>query len=176
MTLNSYYLKNPKTKKMKTLFQIPVLFLIFFCISFKISATSTPAFSGENVEVWVYHACEEASLSGKIDLRIFSDNGPFQIVYTDESLNEVKNVLVTEGNTGEEDLENVPSGYYSIKIISAQCSLVELQVYIEVMPQPEITAELQPFCQVGTGKIIPQIFGGQEPYSYLWSNGETTRS
>jgi hypothetical protein len=51
------------------------------------------------VEVWAFNACSADIASGKIDLRINSEDGPFQIIYYDENLNEMKTCLnYKEGN------------------------------------------------------------------------------
>lgn len=60
---------------MKTLFQIQLLFISFLLFAQKVSATGVPVFSGDDVEVWVFNACSADVASGKIDLRINSEDG-----------------------------------------------------------------------------------------------------
>ncbi|MBK8080269.1 MAG: hypothetical protein IPK25_08300 [Saprospiraceae bacterium] len=138
-------------------------------------ATGVPVFSGDDVEVWVFNACSADIASGKIDLRINSEDGPFQVIYYDENLNELKNISVQEGNGGEEDLDNLMAGDYRVKVINRNCSVLEIEVNVGAISNIEIRADISPICQFGTGRIIPEITGVVEPVTYTWSNGDLTK-
>jgi len=79
-----------------------------------------------------------------------------------------------------QDLNGVGAGNYSVTIFDANdCELQEMiNIFspdeIESNPSPVIT-DVDCFGNT-TGSINVTIVGGETPYDYLWSNGETTSS
>ncbi len=77
-----------------------------------------------------------------------------------------------------QDLYGVGAGNYSVTILDANgCELIQDTIVTEPdeivsTPSPVIT-DLSCF-EDGTGSINVTIVGGENPYDYIWSNGETT--
>ena len=83
-----------------------------------------------------------------------------------------------EWNNGEtaESIDDLPEGIYIVTVTDANgCTAVE-QVTIDVID--DFSIMVTPFdvlCEGGnTGRILVIPSGGTAPYTYLWSNGETT--
>jgi PKD repeat protein len=89
------------------------------------------------------------------------------------------NLLHTQNNTYQADtINNLSAGYYIIEVTNTACGNYIDTVEI-VNPQPIQIVEniLPPTCKnSNNGSIQIQTFGGNEPYSYLWSNGDTTQN
>lgn len=102
-------------------------------------------------------------------------NGPWNYQIKDMS----GNLLHTQNNTYQADtLSNLSAGYYIIEVTNTACGNYVDTVEI-VNPQPIQIVEniLPPTCKnSNNGSIQIQTFGGNEPYSYLWSNGDTTQN
>ena len=79
-----------------------------------------------------------------------------------------------------QDLNEVGAGNYSVWIKDANDC--ELQEMINIFSPDEIESNLSPIIDSvdcfgnTTGSINVTIVGGETPYDYLWSNGETTSS
>ncbi len=131
-------------------------------------------------------------ISGNINL--INNNGDINISevnLTDENCgwsNGAIDITVENGtlpysflwSTGDdtEDIENLSEGDYSVIITDLiGCSITE-DFYIEnnshgfTFSDVNITNE---YCGSGTGIIDITISGGIQPYTYLWSTGETTQ-
>ncbi len=73
-----------------------------------------------------------------------------------------------------EDIFNVAPGSYSVTVTNAfGCRVVQFAEVenVEVLVEPVITPAT---CQRANGSIFLNVQGGQEPYSFLWSNGVVT--
>jgi outer membrane protein OmpA-like peptidoglycan-associated protein len=145
--------------------------------------------------------------AGKYSLTVTDANGFQQIIETPISqptkftakVLEVRNILCHGENTGavnidveggvqpyryrwsngevSQDLDNLPSGQYSVKILDANHCDLELAVVIE-QPEPLDLAFVD-FSNIkctgeATGAIDISVSGGATPYSYQWSNGAKT--
>lgn len=79
---------------------------------------------------------------------------------------------------GTQDLDNLPAGEYSVKIVDANYCSVETSVTISE-PEP-LRLAFESFENVkcngnSTGNIDISVSGGVVPYTYQWSNGATTQ-
>ncbi len=102
------------------------------------------------------------SNDGAIDVTVSGGTPPYSYVWT--------------GNKTTEDLSNIYAGTYSLRVydfvgctMSASFTLTE-DSDLDVTLTPNF---LQ--ChQEGKGEITSSVTGGTEPYTYLWSNNDTT--
>ena len=98
--------------------------------------------------------------TGRADISVVGGVAPYKYYWS--------NGMITQ------DINDVPSGEYSVKIVDANRCEVNLDVVIE---EPEILlAEIGEVTNVScydeeTGAISLSVTGGVEPYSYQWSNG-----
>lgn len=83
-------------------------------------------------------------------------------------------------NTGEteENLNNLLSGAYTLTISAGGTCEQELSFTVADAPDlPEVSAEVEPsVCNEPIGEITLVPISGQQPFTYLWSGGETTQS
>jgi len=69
---------------MKHIFQIPILVLMLFASGYSFaSSTSCATLSDGDIEAFVSNACSGSSATGKIDARINTDTGPWEVTYFD---------------------------------------------------------------------------------------------
>jgi gliding motility-associated-like protein len=94
--------------------------------------------------------------------------------------------LVTGGTTpyvynwsnggSNQNLNNVPAGIYTLDVLDAQGCQVSYTG--EVLPEINLTASIlakDVSCYGGSnGELTAIVSNGNEPYTYSWSNGETT--
>jgi len=76
-----------------------------------------------------------------------------------------------------EDLSGLMAGNYSVTVTgSAGCSVVTDVIVANVTTGIGLTADVivNENCQDSTGSIDISVSGGTLPYSFVWSNGETT--
>jgi hypothetical protein len=74
-----------------------------------------------------------------------------------------------------EDVLNLPSGMYQVTITDAQGCSLQLSKYVSLhSPVQLVVSETAPGCGLSDGSMNVLASGGTPPYSYMWSNGETT--
>ncbi len=102
--------------------------------------------------------------NGAIDLTIFTSFSPYTVSWNN--------------GTTTDDLNTIPEGTYTISITDAEgCNLVKTYT-IENQSGDFIISDFvssEETCGNGTGSINITHSGGAAPYSYSWSNGETTK-
>lgn len=102
------------------------------------------------------------SANGSIDLTISGGTAPYHYEWSD-------------GFTGE-DRTNLAAGFYQVTISdSAGCS-TQTVINLAEINTLKLSATVTPAsCQDdATGTIDLAVSGGTAPYSYVWSNGQTT--
>lgn len=82
-------------------------------------------------------------------------------------------------NTGDTTLciDSLPSGFYSVTITVGACETVLADLWVGRPDSLKITGISKlPLCHdTDNGSIAAQVFGGQGPYAYQWSNGMTRK-
>jgi len=82
----------------------------------------------------------------------------------------------SNGSTTE-DLMNIPAGTYQGTITDARgCVFVsgEVEVKEPVVLEVELAVTPAGCTDKNDGRIMSEVMGGTAPYTYMWSNGETT--
>ncbi len=105
-------------------------------------------------------ACAEGS--GEIDVIVF----PNQLFYTYEWSN---------GSTSQ-DLSDLQPGLYTVTITGpSPCqAIASFEVLDHSSPISMLSATVTPtYCELSEGKADLTVIGGLEPFTFLWSNGET---
>lgn len=75
----------------------------------------------------------------------------------------------------EASVENLVAGTYTLQVVDAGGCQVDSTLVIEEPLKLEVTDNVtKASCGSADGSIELTVSGGVEPYSYLWSNGETT--
>ena len=102
-------------------------------------------------------SCENEE-DGSVVLEILSGTPPYEVNWSN-------------GETGL-SLENLPVGDYVFEIVDAtDCNLIGS---ITIGSSGSITTDIiTTGTQTNTGTAIANVFGGQAPYTYQWSNGST---
>jgi uncharacterized protein (TIGR02145 family) len=103
---------------------------------------------------------------GKIDITILGGESPFDFVWSNSETCE--------------DLENLCPGIYSLVVTDAKSKMVS-DTFKIIEPAPDsikVQIEFQNPQSTGSsdGKIILNISGGYQPFSFLWSNGQNTQN
>jgi len=82
----------------------------------------------------------------------------------------------SNGST-ESSLEGIPAGSYSATVVDQRgCSLIYNQTFSDIEPLDGLSSTVDPSCAEGTdGRIMIQVTGGTQPYSFLWQTGATTQ-
>jgi len=162
---------------MKYIIQIPIFILMLFASGYSFaSSTSCATLSDGDIEAFVTNACSSSSATGKIDLRINTNTGPWEVTYLDNN-NIVLSTkaYIVDGNGGEEDKLNLLPGTYRVEVVDNRCAKAVLIVGVGIIDPINITPTSNPICTPGTGSISLDVIGGTEPYTFLWSNDETTQ-
>lgn len=115
-------------------------------------------------------------LTSQVDVDCFgNNNGSIDITVTGGT-----NPYTYSWDNGatSEDITNIPAGTYSVLITDANGCTSALSVTIN-QPAQTIASSLNAQGNVGcfadsTGYIDLTVSGGTTPYTYVWSNGETT--
>lgn len=145
------------------------------------SSTSCAMLSDGEIEAFVTNACSGSSATGKIDLRINTNTGPWEVTYLDNN-NIVLSTkaYIVDGNGGEEDKLNLLPGTYRVEVVDNRCAKAVLQVSVGVKTPFNIEAEIinNTYCAYpwnGYVTVTPE--GGTPPYTYFWNvanaNGNT---
>ncbi len=81
-------------------------------------------------------------------------------------------------STGDttQDLQNIPQGLYDLTVTDAIGCSDTLSLFLEAdQPLSYVYSAFAPNCHAANnGLIFLNVVGGQQPYTYLWSNGATT--
>ncbi len=128
------------------------------CTSFiTVVLTGAPSFS--ILESHTDAACGNAD--GAIDLTPMGGTPPFNFQWS--------NSAVTE------DLNNINAGVYDVTVTDANSCLISLSVVVNNTNGPVISPTiLNAVCGQSNGSIDLYVVNGTAPYTFLWSNGETT--
>lgn len=102
--------------------------------------------------------------AGSIDVDVNGGVAPYKYYWS--------NGMITQ------DIQDVPAGAYSVKIVDA--NRCELALEGEITQPTELVAELGDVQSVlcyddNTGSIDVEVQGGVEPYQFLWNNEATTK-
>lgn len=87
-------------------------------------------------------------------------------------------VIWSHGLEGELEASKLSPGTYSVKVIDQfSCDATISFEILSQEPSFEVTEEIQGIgCNDGTlGAITLEVSGGQAPYKFLWSHGESTK-
>lgn len=111
------------------------------------------------------------SHDGSIDITVSGGTAPYSYAW----------------NTGEttEDIDNLSGGVYYVQVMDANNCYTYEHIYIFGTPDSSSTLNLcnmyvsyqsSDVTQIGAndGQVDLQVYGGTSPYTYYWSNGETT--
>jgi len=104
---------------------------------------------------------------GAIDLEVLSGGtSPYTYLWSDSTTNE--------------DLTNVPAGFYHVTITHADgciSTFTKIEVDADQVIDGSNVESLSPICfGDSTGRILSFILGGQTPYNYNWNNGMSTEN
>ena len=118
----------------------------------------------ENLSFETFHsdaACF-GETSGGIILVVNGGEDPFQFLWSN-------------GETTK-DITGIPSGNYTVTITDANGCTEETMTAVDNPPSLSIEPQITPIpCADGLGQIGLDVSGGTLPYTFLWSNGETTK-
>lgn len=99
---------------------------------------------------------------GAIDVEVNGGNAPYTYNW----------------NTGDtiQDLSNLASGYYLLTVTDANgCSKTNaFRISIQSTLAASVNSDYLACHEEGQGELTVSVAGGEEPYSYLWDNGDTT--
>lgn len=111
--------------------------------------------------------------SGRIQVDLFNGADSFTVVWNDNRVD--SSVFFDNGSLSRNDL--CGERYYSFSARDKYDNVYRDTVYIEGNDSMFLLHTLYPESQAGAGdgKITIGAFGGEPPYSYLWSNGSTQR-
>ncbi len=111
-------------------------------------------------------------LTGEISISVTGGNGPYQYSWSDDPANSALNVPVRMG---------LQAGIY--RVIITDGSGCELNALVVEVKQPAAAVGISLIgltavtCEGGAdGSITVDVTGGSPNYSYLWSNGATTKN
>lgn len=117
--------------------------------------------------MYAFYEIEDVSCNGGSDgaiyLEVHNGNGTYYFLWSN-------------GATTQ-NLENVPAGEYSVEIYDGiNCTLYVTNMIVDEASEIVIAGEVEQISAFGEndGSIITGVSGGNPPYSYAWSNGETT--
>ncbi len=66
-------------------------------------------------------------------------------------------------------------GCYTVTVSDQEGCRSELYFYVNQTPAMNLNADIQEVCSGTLGSIVLNLSGGLGPYSYLWSNGKTSK-
>jgi hypothetical protein len=157
-----------------------ILVKLFLFISFYGNAMHECLPIMDQVYATVIRPCHGHN-NGSIDVKIYEDNGPYDIKWYKKEQN--GDLTLLESNTNVfygldiEDLNEVDEGLYVLSITNNVCGHLEIEVEVKAydaieIPDPTINTN----C-VDKGSIIfnkKPFSGGEPPYTFKWSNGQTS--
>ncbi len=89
------------------------------------------------------------------------------------------NLFSWDGDSLAQDLDSIPFGFYTVTIVDANGCITSIDS-IEVMQPEELMVSIDSvdnaLCNGGAGEATADVTGGSMPYTYLWSNGQTTQT
>lgn len=99
---------------------------------------------------------------GAIDLQLLQGTAPFTFYW----------------NTGDttQSIADLPQGNYQLTLVDALGCMDTLEFFLEAdQPMNYSFSAFAPNCHgASNGMVFLAVFGGQQPYLYSWSNGDTT--
>jgi len=102
--------------------------------------------------------------------------GPWDYQWINESGDTIK---VTQNISAPDTISNLPSGVYTVKVTNGSVLCGNVSDTIIITQPDSITAYINQTnvnCKNGNdGSATLTTIGGTPPYTYLWSNGETTK-
>jgi uncharacterized protein (TIGR02145 family) len=116
----------------------------------------------ENISLNIKHVSCYGFTNGEIDLTV-KGGGQFTYQWS------------TEDTT--EDLSGLPAGVYKVTVTDSFGYSIDTTVLLSEPDRIFITADYTPEINSGTdtGYITLDVSGGTSPYTYLWSNGNTSQ-
>lgn len=133
--------------------------------------TSNPLMQLAVPNAQLQHVKCKGNQDGAIDLNITGGQPPFDIAWTDSNSNFISN---------QEDIQNLGAGTYTVRVYDSDSCYQTINVTITepdeglslLNPPPQLTHES---CfGYHNGKIDLTVTGGVTPYTYHWSNDDTT--
>ncbi|MCS6904824.1 MAG: T9SS type A sorting domain-containing protein [Bacteroidia bacterium] len=100
---------------------------------------------------------------GRISLKIIGGSGPFRFSWSNGAVSQ--------------NIEKLGAGTYSVTVLDNKGCNASGQATLVAPPPIQIKLQAQhPTCNLpNQGQIIATVSGGTPPYTYLWSNGATTK-
>jgi hypothetical protein len=135
----------------------------------------------DDVYALVSKPCHNGN-NGKIDIQINNMEGQFDIKwFKKDKINGDKKLIKSLNgiyfNSKLLDLNNVDEGLYIFSIENNECGKLDLEINVEsfdeiVIPDPTINTDCISKASIVFNKKY--FSGGVAPYTFKWSNGETT--
>ncbi|MEZ4772324.1 MAG: T9SS type A sorting domain-containing protein [Bacteroidia bacterium] len=100
--------------------------------------------------------------TGGIDITLFNVVPPVQYLWSN-------------GDTTE-DLSGIPTGIYWVYATDSTGTVFTDTFWVDAKDISILSTLIQPDCDSITGSVITNISGGTPPYTFTWSNGDTTSS
>lgn len=105
-------------------------------------------------------ACDDEE-SGKIKINPSGGKAPYSFLWSNNQI--------------WDEIDNLSAGIYTVTVSDAnQCEEI---LSVELAASTALTISIESSmidCDNATGSLTATVDGGVEPYSYLWSNGDTT--
>ncbi|HKR07279.1 MAG TPA: gliding motility-associated C-terminal domain-containing protein [Bacteroidia bacterium] len=101
--------------------------------------------------------------NGGIFISILNGTSPYSFLWSDGS--------------SAEDLQNVVSGIYTVTVTDINgCSSIKTDSILDPPPLTAVMSSVNSTCGNANGTTTATSSGGTSPYSYLWSDGQTTQT